>query len=253
MKNLEKKNIIVTGASGGIGNAIIKKLNEAGANILASGTRIEKLEELKKNYENIKILKFDISQSDKIEEFIENATNELGGSLDGIVNNAGITQDNLAIRMNLDEWQKVININLTSTFLMSKFAIKKMLKNKSGKIVNITSVVGHTGNLGQANYTASKAGIVAMSKSLAIEYAKKNININCISPGFIKTAMTDKIDEKFKEVIISKIPSARLGEPDDIANAVLFLSSDQSDYINGETLHVNGGMYMAWQNSFLNY
>jgi 3-oxoacyl-[acyl-carrier protein] reductase len=245
MSNLEKKNIIVTGASGGIGNAIIKKLCEAGANILASGTRIEKLEELKKNFEGLKILKFDISQSDKIEEFIENATNELGGSLDGIINNAGITQDNLAIRMSLDEWQKVININLTSTFLMSKFAIKKMLKNKSGKIVNITSVVGHTGNLGQANYTASKAGIVAMSKSLAIEYAKKNININCISPGFIQTAMTDKIDDKFKEVIISKIPSARLGEPEDIANAVLFLSSDQSNYINGETLHVNGGMYMA--------
>jgi len=245
MSILEKKNIIVTGASGGIGNAIIKKLNEAGANILASGTRIEKLEELKKNFKNIKILKFDISQSDKIEEFIENATSELGGSLDGIINNAGVTQDNLAIRMSLDEWQKVININLTSTFLMSKFAIKKMLKNKSGKIVNITSVVGHTGNLGQANYTASKAGIVAMSKSLAIEYAKKNININCISPGFIKTAMTNKIDDKFKEVIISKIPSARLGEPDDIANAVLFLSSEQSNYINGETLHVNGGMYMA--------
>ena len=245
MSNLEKKNIIITGASGGIGSSIIKKLNDAGANILASGTRIEKLEELKKNFESIKILKFDISQSDKIEEFIENATSELGGSLDGIVNNAGITQDNLAIRMSLDEWQKVININLTSTFLMSKFAIKKMLKNKSGKIVNITSVVGHTGNLGQANYTASKAGIVAMSKSLAIEYAKKNININCISPGFIKTDMTDKIDEKFKEIIVSKIPSARLGKPDDIANAVLFLSSDQSDYINGETLHVNGGMYMA--------
>jgi len=253
MSNLENKNIIVTGASGGIGNSIVKKLNQAGANILASGTRIEKLEELKKNFENIKILKFDISQSDKIVEFIENATNELGGSLDGIVNNAGITQDNLAIRMSLEEWQKVININLTSTFLMSKFAIKKMLKNKSGKIVNITSVVGHTGNLGQANYTASKAAIVAMSKSLAIEYAKKNININCISPGFIKTAMTDNIDEKFREVIVSKIPSARLGEPDDIANAVLFLSSDQSDYINGETIHVNGGMYMAWQNNFLNY
>ena len=245
MSNLEKKNIIITSASGGIENSIIKKLNEAGANILASGTRIEKLEELKKNFKSIKILKFDISQSDKIEEFIENATNELGGSLDGIVNNAGITQDNLAIRMSLDEWQKVININLTSTFLMSKFAIKKMLKNKSGKIVNISSVVGHTGNLGQANYTASKAGIIAMSKSLAIEYAKKNININCISPGFIKTAMTDKIDEKFKEVIISKIPSARLGEPDDIANTVLFLISDQSNYINGETIHVNGGMYMA--------
>ena len=253
MSTLEKKNIIVTGASGGIGSAIIKKLSEAGANILASGTRIEKLEELKKNFENIKILRFDISQSDKIEEFIENATSELGGSLDGMVNNAGITQDNLAIRMSLDEWQKVININLTSTFLMSKFSIKKMLKNKYGKIVNITSVVGHTGNLGQANYTASKAGIIAMSKSLAMEYAKKNININCVSPGFIKTAMTDKIDDKFKEVIISKIPSARLGEPEDIANAVLFLSSDQSNYINGETLHVNGGMYMAWQNSFLNY
>jgi 3-oxoacyl-[acyl-carrier protein] reductase len=245
MNDLKEKNIIVTGASGGIGNSIVKKLNESGANILASGTKIEKLEELKKDFEKIKILKFDISESEKIEEFIENATKELGGSLDCIVNNAGITQDNLAIRMSLNEWKKVIDTNLTSTFLMSKFAIKKMLKNKSGKIVNITSVVGHTGNLGQANYTASKAGIVAMSKSLAIEYAKKNINVNCISPGFIKTAMTEKIDEKFKETIISKIPSARLGEPNDIANAVDFLCSDKSSYINGETLHVNGGMYMA--------
>ena len=245
MSDLKGKNIIITGASGGIGNSIVKKLYDNGANIIASGTRIEKLDELKKNFEKIKILKFDISQSNNIEEFIENATKELGGNLDCIVNNAGITQDNLAIRMSLEEWKKVIDINLTSTFLMSKFAIKKMLKNKSGKIVNITSVVGHTGNLGQANYTASKAGIIAMSKSLSIEYAKKNINVNCISPGFIKTAMTDKIDEKFKEVIISKIPSARLGEPEDIANAVLFLASNQSNYINGETLHVNGGMYMA--------
>ena len=245
MSDLKNKNIIVTGASGGIGNSIVKKLYESGAKILASGTRIEKLEELKKNYNDIKILQFDISQSDKIEEFIDNSTNELGGNLDCVINNAGIAKDNLAIRMSIDEWKKVIDINLTSTFLISKFAIKKMLKNKSGKIVNITSVVGHTGNVGQVNYTASKAGIVAMSKSLAIEYAKKNININCISPGFIKTAMTDKIDEKFKEAIISKIPSARLGEPDDIANAVLFLASNQSDYINGETLHVNGGMYMA--------
>ncbi len=147
--------------------------------------------------------------------------------------------------MTLNEWKKVIDLNLTSTFLMCKYAIKKMLKNKKGKIVNITSVVGHTGNIGQANYTASKAGLIAMSKSLSLEYAKKNININCISPGFIKTAMTDKIDEKFKEIIVSKIPSARLGEPDDIANAVLFLASNESDYINGETLHVNGGLYMA--------
>ena len=245
MSDLKGKNIIVTGASGGIGNSIIDKLYESGANILASGTKIEKLEELKKKFNKINFLAFDISQSNKIEEFIENATKQLGGSLDCIVNNAGITQDNLAIRMSLEEWQKVININLTSTFLMSKYSIKKMLKNKSGKIVNITSVVGHTGNLGQTNYTASKAGIIAMSKSLSIEYAKKNINVNCISPGFIQTAMTDKIEDKFKEVIISKIPSARLGKPDDIANAVLFLSSDQSNYINGETLHVNGGMYMA--------
>ena len=252
MKDLENKNIIVTGASGGIGNSIVEKLNDYGANVLASGTRLEKLEELKSKFNKIKILKFDISQSDKIEEFIDNAANELGG-LDCIVNNAGITQDNLAIRMSIDEWKKVIDINLTSTFLISKFAIKKMLKNKKGKIINITSVVGHTGNLGQANYTASKAGLVAMSKSLAIEYAKKNINVNCISPGFIKTAMTDKIDEKFKEVIVSKIPSARLGEPGDIANAVLFLASDNSNYINSETLHVNGGMYMAWQLSDLNY
>ena len=245
MNDLKGKNIIVTGASGGIGNSIVKKLYECGANILATGTRIEKLEQLKKDFEKINILKFDISETQKIDEFIDDATKELGGSLDCIVNNAGITQDNLAIRMSLDEWQKVIDLNLTSTFLISKFAIKKMLKNKFGKIVNITSVVGHTGNLGQANYTASKAGIVAMSKSLAIEYAKKNINVNCISPGFIKTAMTDKIDEKFKETIIAKIPSARLGEPDDIANAVVFLCSNQADYINGETLHINGGMYMA--------
>ena len=245
MSDLNNKNIIVTGASGGIGNAIIEKLNDKGANILASGTKIEKLDELKLKYKKIKILKFDISQTDKIEEFIENATDLLGGNLDCIVNNAGITQDNLAIRMSIDEWKKVIDINLTSTFLLSKFSIKKMLKNKSGKIINITSIVGHTGNLGQSNYTASKAGIVAMSKSLALEYSKKNININCISPGFIKTAMTDKIDDKFKEMIISKIPSGRLGEPKDIANAVLFLASDGSNYINGETLHVNGGMYMA--------
>ena len=245
MSEIAKKNIIVTGASGGIGNSIVEKLSKNGANILATGTKKEKLDELKSKFKNLKVLKFDISQSDKIEEFIENATNELGGNLDCIVNNAGITQDNLAIRMNFEEWKKVIDINLSSTFLLSKYSIKKMLKNKKGKVINITSVVGHTGNLGQANYTAAKAGIIAMSKTLAIEYARKNININCISPGFIKTAMTDKIDTKFKEMIISKIPSGRLGEPEDVANAVLFLASDRSNYINGETLHVNGGMYMA--------
>ena len=245
MSSLKNKNIIVTGASGGIGNSIVEKLYKNEANILATGTKIEKLEDLKKRFNNIKIIKFNISNDEKIEEFINNSTEALGGSLDCIINNAGITKDNLTIRMSLEEWTKVIEINLTSTFLMCKHSIKKMLKNKSGKIVNITSVVGHTGNVGQANYTASKAGIVAMSKSLAIEYAKKNININCISPGFIKTAMTDQIDETHKQGIIAKIPSNRLGNPEDIANAVAFLSSDQSDYINGETLHVNGGMYLG--------
>ena len=245
MSNLKNKNIIITGASGGIGNSIVEKLHKSGANILATGTRIEKLDELKSKFNNIKILKFDISQHEKIEEFINNATEELGGSLNCIINNAGITKDNLTIRMSLEEWTKVIDVNLTATFLMCKYSIKKMLKNKYGKIINITSVVGHTGNAGQANYTASKAGIVAMSKSLAIEYAKKNINVNCISPGFISTAMTDQIDEKHKEAIIAKIPSNRLGKPEDIANAVTFLSSDQSDYITGETIHVNGGMYLG--------
>ena len=147
--------------------------------------------------------------------------------------------------MNLEEWNKVIDLNLTSTFLMSKFAIKKMLKNKSGKIINIASVVGHTGNVGQANYTASKGGLVAMSKSLSIEYSKKNIIVNCISPGFIESAMTNKIDEKFRESIISRIPSGRLGKPEDIANVVVFLASSKSDYINGETIHVNGGLYLG--------
>ncbi len=245
MTELKNKNIIVTGASGGIGNSIVEELVLKGANVLATGTKIEKLETLKNNFKKIKILKFDISQHNKIEEFINSATDELGGTLDGIINNAGITKDNISIRMSMDEWNKVININLTSTFLMSKFSIKKMLKNKSGKIVNITSVVGHTGNVGQANYTASKAGIVAMSKSLAIEYAKKNININCISPGFIKTSMTDQINEKYKEMLLSKIPANRLGEPKDVANVVVFLCSDHSNYINGETIHVNGGMYLG--------
>jgi 3-oxoacyl-[acyl-carrier protein] reductase len=245
MNSLKDKNIIVTGASGGIGNSIVEKLYEKGANILATGTRIEKLDELKKKFSNIKTVKFDISQHEKIEEFISTATEELGGSLDCIVNNAGITKDNLTIRMSLEEWTKVIDVNLTSTFLMCKYSIKKMLKNKLGKIINITSVVGHTGNVGQANYTASKAGIVAMSKSLAIEYAKKNINVTCISPGFIRTAMTDQIDEKHKEAIIAKIPSNRLGKPEDIANAVIFLGSENSNYINGETIHVNGGMYLG--------
>ena len=245
MKNLENKNIIITGASGGIGNSIVQKLHDNGANILATGTKIEKLDELKKRFRSIEILKFDISESNKIEDFVENASDKLGGSLDCLVNNAGITKDNLAIRMNLDEWKKVIEVNLTSTFLLSKYVIKKMLKNKNGKIINLTSIVGHTGNIGQVNYSASKSGLIGMSKSLALEYGKKNIKVNCISPGFIKSEMTDKINDNFKKILQDKISLERFGLPEDVANAVFFLCSSLSDYITGETIHVNGGMYFS--------
>ena len=155
--------------------------------------------------------------------------------------------------MKYEEWKKVIDINLTSTFLLSKYSIKKMLKNKYGRIINITSIVGHTGNLGQSNYAASKAGIIGMTKSLAIEYAKKNITLNCVSPGFIKSRMTDKIPESIKADLTSRIPMSRLGNGEDVANSVVFLSSDQASYITGETIHVNGGMYMAWQKLLINY
>ena len=171
-------------------------------------------------------------------------TLELGG-LDILVNNAGTNMDNLSLRMKEDEWKRVIDINLTSTFLLSKYAIKKMLKTKFGRVVNITSVVGHTGNLGQSNYAASKAGIIGMSKSLAIEYAKKNITINCVSPGFIVSDMTMNIAEKMKLFLTSRIPMGRLGTGEDVSNCVAFLSSDSASYITGETLHVNGGMYMS--------
>ena len=242
--NLKNKKILITGATGGIGNSLVKKFYNLGSSILATGTNEEKLKNLKTNYPNILIDRFKLDEHDKIENFIESTSEKLGG-LDILVNNAGITLDNLSIRLTQDNWKKVLDINLTSTFLMCKYAIKKMLKNKNGKIINITSIVGHTGNLGQANYSASKAGIVAFSKSLAIEYAKKNININCVSPGFIKTDMTDKINEDFKKMLISKIPSGSLGSGEDVSNCVAFLSSDMSKYINGETIHVNGGMYMA--------
>ena len=242
--NLKNKKVLITGATGGIGNCILKKLDELGAKIVASGTNEEKLINLKKKFPNIQEEKFKLDEHDKIEDFINRVDQKLDG-LDILINNAGITLDNLSIRLSEENWKKVLDINLTSTFLMCKFAIKKMLKQKKGKIVNITSIVGHTGNLGQANYAASKAGIIAFSKSLAIEYAKKNININCVSPGFIKTEMTDKINDDFKKIILSKIPSGTLGTGEDVSNCVAFLASDMANYINGETIHVNGGMYMA--------
>ena len=248
MIDLKNTNIILTGATGGIGNSILEKLITSGANVLATGTNEDKLKLIKEKYENVITEKFDISNHSEIESFVNKANDTLGGKIDVLINNAGITRDNLSIRMKEEEWQNVIDINLTSTFLLSKNSIKKMLKSKKGKIINITSVVGHTGNIGQANYTASKAGVVAMSKSLALEYGKKNINVNCISPGFITTDMTDKINDEYKEILKSRIPLDRFGSPNDIANAVIFLSSELSDYITGETLHVNGGMYFSWQN-----
>tara|TARA_B100000575_G_scaffold281173_1_gene271512 strand:+ start:454 stop:1185 length:732 start_codon:yes stop_codon:yes gene_type:complete len=242
--NLKDKKILITGATGGIGFSLVKTFSELGAKILASGTNQEKLDNLVKQFPNIHIIKFKLDDHEKIEEFINQATNTLDG-LDILVNNAGITLDNLSIRLSENDWKKVLDINLTSSFLMCKNAIKKMLKKKYGKIINITSIVGHTGNLGQANYSASKAGIIAFSKTLAIEYAKKNININCVSPGFIQTDMTAKINDEFKKILISKIPSGELGTGEDVSNCVAFLASDMARYINGETIHVNGGMYMA--------
>ena len=242
--NFENKKILITGASGGIGKSLIRKFHDLGGSILATGTKIEKLEALKNEFKKIKIKPFKLDNHSEIEKFIEESFQELNG-IDILVNNAGITLDNISLRLTEENWKKVLDINLTSTFLMCKFAIKKMLKNKNGKIINITSIVGHTGNLGQANYAASKSGIIGFSKSLAIEYAKKNININCVSPGFIETEMTKGINDDFKKILIQKIPSGTLGKPEDVANCVAFLASNLSNYITGETLHVNGGMYMA--------
>ena len=244
MINFKGKKILITGATGGIGYALVKKFLSLDGTVLATGTNTEKLDSLKKEFPSLNVIKFDISDHSKVEEFIENVTSQMVG-LDVLVNNAGITMDNLSLRMKDEEWKKVIDINLSSTFYLCKYAIKKMLKNKYGRIVNITSIVGHTGNLGQTNYSASKAGIVAMSKSLAIEYAKKNITINCVSPGFIQSKMTDKIVESIKAVLTSRIPMSKLGTGEDVSNTVAFLSSDAASYITGETIHVNGGMYMA--------
>jgi len=244
MISFKNKNILITGASGGIGNALVKKFVALGGNILGTGTKVEKLDMIKKQCPNIKIKKFDISEHSRIKEFIDTVVLELGG-LDILINNAGTNMDNLSLRMKDDEWKKVIDINLTSTFLLSKHSIRNMLKNKFGRIVNITSIVGHTGNAGQANYAASKAGIIAMSKSLATEYAKKNITVNCVSPGFIVSDMTMNIAKKVILYLTSRIPMGKLGTGEDVSNCVAFLSSDQASYITGETIHVNGGMYMA--------
>ena len=244
MINFKNKKILITGATGGIGGALVKRFVSLQGDVLATGTKLEKLDLLKRDHPSIKTKQFDISDHSKIEHFVETVASELGG-LDILINNAGINSDNLSLRMKDDEWKKVIDINLTSTFLLSKNGIRKMLKNKFGRIVNITSVVGHSGNLGQSNYSASKAGIIGMSKSLAIEYAKKNITVNCVSPGFIVSNMTMSIAEKVKMYLTSRIPMGKLGTGEDVSNCVAFLSSESASYVTGETIHVNGGMYMS--------
>ena len=244
MIDFKNKKILITGATGGIGGALVKKFVSLGGTVLGTGTKADKLDLIKKNHPTVKTKKFNISEHLAIEEFIDSAAEELGG-LDVLVNNAGVNADNLSLRMKDEEWKKVIDINLTSTFLLSKYAIKRMLKNKFGRVVNVTSIVGHTGNLGQANYSASKAGIIGMSKSLAIEYAKKNITVNCVSPGFIVSDMTMNIAEKVKLFLTSRIPMGKLGTGEDVSNCVAFLSSEEAAYVTGETLHVNGGMYMS--------
>ena len=221
MISFKNKNVLITGATGGIGGELVKKFITLGANVLATGTKAEKLDTIKKQYPNIKVKRFDISEHSRIEEFIDNVVLEIGG-LDILVNNAGTNMDNLSIKMKDNEWKKVIDINLSSTFLLSKYSIKKMLKSKFGRIVNITSIVGHTGNAGQSNYAASKAGIIGMSKSLAIEYAKKNITVNCVSPGFIVSDMTMNIAEKVKLYLTSRIPMGKLGTGEDVSNCVAF-------------------------------
>ena len=245
MIDLKNLNIVLTGATGVIGNSILDKLISAGANVLATGTNEEKLKKIQGKYSKLNTLRFDISDHKNIDQFVEDCNNILSNKIDVLVNNAGITQDNLSIRMKEEEWKKVIDINLTSNFLITKNVIKKMLKSKKGKIINVTSVVGHTGNIGQANYAASKAGITAMSKSLAIEYGKKNITVNSVSPGFIISDMTAKISDEHTELMKSRISLNKFGSPEDVANTIAFLSSSLSDYITGETIHVNGGMYFS--------
>ena len=245
MIDLKNLNIILTGGTGVIGNAIIDKLISAGAHVIATGTNEEKLKIIQDKYKELDIMKFNLSDHGGIDKFVEDCSKNFSNKIDVLINNAGITQDNLSLRMKEDEWKNVIDINLTSTFLITKSVLKKMIKLKNGKIINVTSVVGHTGNIGQANYAASKAGIIAMSKSLALEYGKKNITVNCVSPGFIVSNMTAKISDEHTELMKSRISLNKFGNPEDVANSIAFLSSNLSDYITGETIHVNGGMYFS--------
>lgn len=241
MFDLKNKNILLTGATGGIGAACAKILHNLGANLTISGTNDEKLANLANDLgENVQYKSCNLSDENEVENFI----NEIE-KIDILVCNAGITKDNLSIRMSSQDFDNVINVNLKSSFILNKGAIKKMIRNRWGRIINISSIVGVTGNPGQANYCASKAGLIGMSKSLALEVASRNVTINCIAPGFIETKMTDVLSDDIKEKMLSKIPMQKFGKPEDIGNMVAFLSSDLASYITGQTIHINGGMLMV--------
>ncbi len=245
MFELHNQVALVTGASGGIGGAIARKLHAQGAHVIISGTNQQALETLANELkERVTIQICNLADEASVEALIEQAYS-VKERLDILVCNAGITRDNLALRMSNDDFDEVIRINLRSAFVLNKTAIKKMIRQKYGRIINISSIVGFTGNLGQANYCAAKAGMVGMSKAFALEVASRNVTVNCIAPGFISTAMTEKLKPEIQEELIKKIPCGRMGSTDDIANSVLFLASNESSYITGQTIHVNGGMAMV--------
>jgi 3-oxoacyl-[acyl-carrier protein] reductase len=241
---LNGKKALVTGASGGIGGAIAQALARQGAEVALSGTRIDALEAAAKEVAGtVHVVPCDLADAAQVDRLIENAGKALG-QVDILVNNAGLTRDMLAMRISDAMWQKVIDVNLTAAFKLSREALKEMLRRRWGRIVNITSIVGVTGNAGQANYAASKAGLIGMTKSMAAEVAQRNITINCVAPGFIKTPMTEALNNQQKAKLLERIPAGRLGVPADCAAAVVFLASDEAGYITGQTLHVNGGMAM---------
>ena len=244
MFDLTGKTALITGATGGIGAGIARALHGAGATIAVSGTRAAILEELKAALgARVHVLPCNLSDATDVEKLVPAAEAAMGG-VDILVNNAGITKDGLAMRMKDEDWAAVLDVNLTASFRLCRAAMRPMMKKRWGRIVNITSVVGMTGNAGQANYVASKAGIIGLSKSLALELASRNVTVNCVAPGFIATPMTDVLNDKQKEGILAKVPAGRLGSPDDIAAATLYLVSDEAAYVTGQTLHVNGGMAM---------
>lgn len=244
MFDLGGKTALVTGASGGIGGAVARALHARGATVAISGTKREKLEAMAAELgERVHVAPCDLSDLASVEALVPSAEAAMG-SVDILVNNAGVTRDNLFVRMKDEEWDQVIAVNLTATFRLSRAAAKLMMRKRWGRIVSITSVIGVTGNPGQGNYAASKAGIIGMSKSLAAELASRNVTVNCVAPGFIATAMTDVLNDKQKEGILARVPAGRLGDGADIAAAVVYLASQEAAYVTGQTLHVNGGMAM---------